>query len=102
VKKLHYIFLLVFLGSILSTVFQYLPLIEEETVSKTLSKKSGSSENDDSDDDSDPDNDDDTDDLFHNSNFDHIVLYSSGTVFNNSVSDIIQSPQSIQTPPPKI
>jgi hypothetical protein len=88
----------------LFTVFQYIPLLEEEIhASKTLSKKSNdSSKENDMDDDADPDGDDDADELFHNHSYSSITLYSSLHKFRSSQIYHFHASQNITTPPPKI
>jgi hypothetical protein len=103
VKRFQYIFVFLFLGSMLFTLFQYAPILEEEIqVSKTLTKKTNdpSTEND-SDDDTDPDSDD-ADEFFREEGSGVLTLYSSFHRFHPSHSFIFNSSLSIQTPPPKI
>ncbi len=65
-KKYQYIFIALFLGSMLFTVFQYIPILEEEIhASKTMNKKADnpSTENDSADDDT-GDDENDSDEFF--------------------------------------
>jgi hypothetical protein len=94
---------LLFLGSMLFTVFQYIPILEEEIhVSKTLNKNcNDSSPENDMDDDGDPDGDD-TDELFGEDGCGMITLCSSLHKFYDSQDYLVHSLLSILTPPPKI
>jgi hypothetical protein len=88
----------------LFTVFQYLPLLEEEVhASKSLGKKSDSSsdETDGGDDDS-GDDENDTDDFFSHQHYNDFVLfstYSKYLTFHENYKNLVFN---ITTPPPKI
>lgn len=101
-KKYQYVFVFLFLGSMLFTVFQYVPILEEEIhSSKTMTKKSDNPQDGSSGDD-DNDTDDSADEFFKSGGYDSITLYSSLHQFHNSTFYLFNSPLSIQTPPPKI
>lgn len=89
----------------LFTVFQYVPILEEEIhASKTMSKKSNtaSPEQDGADDDSGDDDEGDSDEFFNHSNYQNFKLSLSGTGFTAIPESYISLISSINTPPPKI
>jgi hypothetical protein len=103
-KKYQYFFIVLFLGSMLFTVFQYIPILEEEAhASKTLSKKSDDTSNEkDSTDDDSGDDENDTDDLFAHTGYNDFLLFSTHSkhhAFNENYQSLVFN---ITTPPPKI
>lgn len=90
----------------LFTVFQYLPILEDEVhASKTLNKKADDSSPEEDGSDSDDSGDDDEsgkDDFCTHHNNQHFKLYSSVSDFNFFNEDYNSLISSITTPPPKI
>lgn len=104
-KKYQYIFVVIFLGSMLFTVFQYVPILEEEIhASKSMNKKSnntsekGGSGSDDSGD----DDENDSDGFFNHNSYASFRLFSSGSRFNLFHENYSSLVSGITTPPPKI
>jgi hypothetical protein len=92
------------MGSMLFTVFQYMPILEEEIHAlKSLDKKTDTPDNEkNSSDDDSGDDDNDTDELFNCTNGADLNLIFSNTKYR-PVKDTYQSLVStINTPPPKI
>ncbi len=91
----------------LFTVFQYVPILEEEIhASKTMSKKSNapSSENNSADDDANDDegDEDDSAEFFHHSNSHKFHLLTSNSKFNSLHENHLNLVFNISTPPPKL
>ncbi len=89
----------------LFTVFQYVPILEEEIhASKTLNKKADNkaSENDGADDDSGDDDENDGDEFFDNALSDNFKLRLSNSKFKTYHEDCPGSIDKIHTPPPKL
>ena len=104
-KKYQYFFVAIFLGSMLFTVFQYVPILEEEIhASKTMNKKSNSPspEKDGADDDSGDDDEGGSNEFFNYSNYHNFRLFSSVSGFNAFHENYSSLISSITTPPPKI
>jgi hypothetical protein len=104
-KTYQYFFVVLFLGSMLFTVFQYMPILEEEIhVSKTLSKKANDPLTEDgADDDANDDgDDDDKDEFFDRSNNNDLALLSSNSKFNALHENYLQLVFNISTPPPEL
>lgn len=88
----------------LFTVFQYIPILEEEIhASKTMSKKANdtSSENDGADDDS-GDDENDSDEFFSHCNYNSFQLFSTNSNFRIFHENYLSLVFNINTPPPKI
>jgi len=88
----------------LFTVFQYLPILEEEVhASKALDKKADNSspENDSGDDDS-GDDENDTDEFLSHCNYHSFQLFSTSSKFNTFHENYLSLVFNINTPPPKI
>ncbi len=103
-KKYQYFFIFLFLGSMLFTVFQYIPILEEDVhATKSLEKKSDnpSDENDGADDDS-GDDENDTDEFFNHSSFHCFNLFATSSEFVIYQENYLSLVFSINTPPPKI
>ena len=89
----------------LFTVFQYIPILEEEIhASKSLTKKADNkaSENDGADDDSGDDDENDGDEFFNDASAHHYNLVFSNTRFNTYKDNCLNIVFNINTPPPKI
>jgi hypothetical protein len=108
-KKLRFIFIFVFLSGMLFTVFQYVPILEEETpghrVELTKKAKAGDLEGGDSDTSTDDcDNDDDTAQEF-NYYLSETLSYiksNSNFAFSDKSDFYKYLLEHIDTPPPKV
>ncbi|PBQ34636.1 hypothetical protein CNR22_23610 [Sphingobacteriaceae bacterium] len=106
-KKIRFIFVFVFLAGMLFTVFQYIPILEEEPHGHKveLAKKVKADSSADGDDDKDADSDDDDSEQELNYFFlsEYASLYSNHSIHfshrNNLYSYLLESKD---TPPPKI
>ncbi len=87
----------------LFTMFQYIPIFEEEVhACKTLEKKSDTSSNENDSDDDSGDDDNDTDVFFDNSYSENFSLFFTTAKFNSHCENYLSLVSSINTPPPKI
>lgn len=88
----------------LFTVFQYIPILEEEVhASKTMNKKADnpSTENDSADDDA-GDDENDSNEFFSHNNYNCFQLFSTNSKFKTFHENYLSLVFSINTPPPKI
>ena len=89
----------------LFTVFQYIPILEEEThASKTMSKADDTANEKDSNDsdDSGDDDENDTDEFYNHSSSNSFSLFSSSSEFVIYQENYLSLVFTINTPPPKI
>ena len=89
----------------LFTVFQYVPILEEDIhASKTLDKKAddSSNEKDSTDSDDSGDDENDSDEFFNDHGYGSLKLFASGSKFNTFQETYYCLVSGTTTPPPKI
>lgn len=99
-KKLRFIFIFIFLTGMMCTIFQYVPILEEEVAHNTELSKKGT-EDDTSGSDGDETDSDSDDAINHYMNFNFTDLYSKTNSYTSSTDDYSSFFQKINIPPPK-
>jgi len=101
VKKIKYIFVFIFLTGMIYTVFQYVPILEEEAQNHGIELAKKGTEDNSSDGDGDEIDSDSADAIYDHLNFNFASLYSKTHLFKSSVDDYNSFFQKITIPPPK-
>ncbi|MEO6304691.1 MAG: hypothetical protein ABIP51_16135 [Bacteroidia bacterium] len=101
-KNARLIFVFIFLSGMLFTVFQYIPILEEETQNHNTELAKKGSEDDTSGNDGDESDSDSDDAIFHSLNFSFTDLYSNTCAYSIKRDNYKSFFQKINTPPPKV
>lgn len=100
-KKLRFIFVLIFLSGMLFTVFQYVPILEEEAQNHGVELAKKATEDDSSGNDGDETDSDGDDAIYHSLNFNFTDLNSKTHSYLSFKDSYFSFFQKITIPPPK-